>query len=98
MLEVFGLLGIGAEIALTLGRFTVIAVNRIKDLLLGREHGVHSQAGAVANGRDGFEIERVGHRQCHGVVFAADGEATELAQEFGRKRFRFRRGGGRSLD
>src|SRR5258708_39694145 len=56
VLQIFCLLGIGGELALALGGFPVIAVDRVENLLLVRQHGGDAKTGAVANGRDGFEV------------------------------------------
>ena len=80
------------------GRFAVVFVDRVDDLLLGREHGADLEPGAVAHRGDGFDIQRIGHRERDGMIVAAHRQAAELAQEARRERFGFGRDDGRGVD
>ena len=93
------LAGLELEIRLgARGRFAVVFVDGVDDLLLGREHGADLETGAVAHGGDGFDIQRIGHRERDGMIFAAHRQAAELPQEARRERFGFGRDEGRGVD
>src|SRR5271170_4080582 len=71
------------------GRFAVVFVDRIHDLLLRREHGADLKSRAVTHRGDGFYIQRIGHRERDGMVLTAHRQAAELPQESRRERFSF---------
>ncbi len=100
VLEVFRqLAGLEFEIGFgARGRFAVVFVDRVHDLLLGREHGVDFETRAMAHRGDGLHVQRIGHRERDGVIVAAHRQAAELAQEARRERFGFRRNHGRGVD
>ena len=61
--------------------FAVVAVDGVEDFLLGGQHGLNLQAGEAADGRDGVEIQRIGHGHGEGGIVQRDREGAALAQE-----------------
>ncbi len=56
------------------------------------------ETGEGAHGGDGFEIQRIGHRQGERGFRQRDGKSAALPQEAMREAFDFGRGGRRAVD
>ncbi len=94
VLQVLGRFGaFRVELRFATRRVAVIFVDRVQNFLLGREHRAHLQARAVTHCRNGFDIQRIRHRQRHRVIVAAHWQATELPQESRGERLGFSRNG-----
>ena len=99
VLEVFvGLRGADFGIEGLLGALAVVLVDGVEDVLFGGQRGFDFQAGEGAYGRDGVEIQRIGHGQREGGVLHGQRNEAALAHEACRESFEFGRRRGRGID
>ena len=65
--------------------FSVVLLDGVQDFLLRGQHRLDLQPGEGAHGRDGFEIQRVGHGDGQGGIGQRHREGPALPQEAVRK-------------
>ncbi len=69
--------------------FAVVALKRVCDFGFGGDFGADTEPRGGAHGGEGFEVERIGHRQHQRSFVHAQGEDAGLAEEARRELFGF---------
>ena len=73
--------------------FAVVLVDGVDDFLLGRQRRFDPKPGEGSHGRDGFEVQRIGHGQQKRGVLHSHGHEAALTHEARRQSFQFLRSG-----
>jgi hypothetical protein len=80
-----------------LGALAVVLVDGVDDILFGGQRGFDLQAGEGAHGRDGIEVQRIGHGQREGGILDSQRDEAALAHEARREPFELGRRGRRRI-